>query len=102
VSGITVTAVAAIPPEQVEAARDRLASLLARAGVDRGTTQLTLRRGDPGDARPYVADVIAFHQGAVLAAHAVGATPVEAAEAVADRLGRQLERMAGSDSVADE
>ncbi len=84
---VAVTVTGGIPREQADAARERVASALQREGAAVTGARMTLHRdSDPAAARPYVADFIAFHDGRVLAAHGTGATPVEAADAVAQRL----------------
>ena len=88
---ITVTATESVPRDQVAAVERHIASLARSAGEELTGIQLTLRHDpDPGSQRPFVADVIAFHAGGVLAAHATGATPVEAGEVVAERLRQSL------------
>jgi ribosome-associated translation inhibitor RaiA len=86
---------ASIPPGQIEAARRRIASL------DRFTkdpllgARLTLRR-DGGAQPPYVADVDVRYDGRVLAAHASGHTPDQAADEAAEALRRQVRRIVGA------
>lgn len=93
---VEVHAPASIPPRQVQAACRRIASL------DRFTKQpllgarLTLRR-DGSAQPPYVADVDVRYDGRVLAAHASGHTPAQAADAAADALRRQLRRIVGAE-----
>jgi len=87
VTDVAVTVTGGIPREQADAARERVASALQREGAAVSGARMTLHRdSDPAGARPYVADFIAFQGGRVLAAHGTGATPVEAADAVAKRL----------------
>jgi ribosome-associated translation inhibitor RaiA len=95
VSGVTVTATESIPRDQVDAVERRVAELVRSAGKWVSGAQLTLRRDtDPAAERPFVADVIAFHGDGLIAAHATGATPREAGDAVAEQLRRRLGRIA--------
>jgi len=88
--GVTVTATEAISGDQVAAIERQLASVVRSAGDVTGT-QLTLRReADPGSGALFVADVIAFHAGRGIAAHAVGASALEAGETVVQELRRRL------------
>ena len=88
--GVSVTATEHIPGDQV-AAVERLVAAVVRAAGGVTRAQLTLpREDDPGSERRFVADVIAFHAGRVVAAHAVGATPLEAGEGVAATLRRRV------------
>ena len=92
--GVTVTATEGIPRDQVDAVERRVAELVRSAGERVSGAQLTLRREtDPAAARPFVADVIAFHGDGVIAAHAIGASPREAGDAVAEELRRKLGRI---------
>jgi ribosome-associated translation inhibitor RaiA len=88
---VDLTAGSGVSPEQAEVARERIASL--GGYVDRPLIgmRLTLRRA--GGVRPYVADASVRFEGRVLAAHATGATAVQAADEVAGRLRRQLRRV---------
>jgi hypothetical protein len=90
--GVTVTATESIPGDQVAAVERQVAAVVRSAGEVTGT-QLTLRRdADRASREPFVADVIAFRAGRVIAAHAVGASPLDAGEAVAAELRRRLRR----------
>jgi ribosome-associated translation inhibitor RaiA len=81
-----------IPEAQVEAARKEIESLDRYVGRRLTDARLTLRRGSRSK-RPYVADASVLFNGRTLAAHAAGPTPAEAADAVADRLRRQVRRV---------
>jgi len=87
VTDVVVTATGSIPRAQVDAAREHVASALGAAGASSARVQLTLRRSGPDEpAGGYVADALAFSAGRVIAAHASGTMPVDAAGAVAERL----------------
>jgi ribosome-associated translation inhibitor RaiA len=95
VPGVTVTATESIPRDQVDAVERRVAELVRAAGDRVSGAQLSLRREtDPAAARPFVADLIAFHGDGVIAAHATGTSPREAGDAVAEELERRLGRIA--------
>src|SRR5262245_29237700 len=85
-----------IRPQEVDAARLRVASL------DRFTkrpllgARLTLRR-DGSAQPPYVADVDVRYNGRVLAAHAGGPTAAQAADRAASALRRQVRRIVGAE-----
>jgi ribosome-associated translation inhibitor RaiA len=85
-----------IRPQEVDAARLRIASL------DRFTkrpllgARLTLRR-DGSAQPPYVADVDVRYNGRVLAAHAGGPTAAQAADRAASALRRQVRRIVGAE-----
>jgi ribosome-associated translation inhibitor RaiA len=90
-----------VPPEVVEQLRRKAAELERFTDDPPDGVRLTVRPGPrgagPHNRRPYVADASAPLHGRVLAAHALGPTPVSAAEAVVDRLRRQLRRTVGAD-----
>ena len=93
--GVTVTATESIPRDQADAVERRVAELVRAAGDRVSGAQLTLRRDtDPAAERPFIADLIAFHGDGVIAAHATGASPREAGDAVAEELERRLGRIA--------
>ena len=88
----------ALPPEQVEAARRRIASLDRYASAPLIGARLTLRRdGKPSKKPPYVADVDVRFDGRLLVAHGNGRTATEAADVAAEALRRQLRRIVGAD-----
>jgi ribosome-associated translation inhibitor RaiA len=81
----------AVPAEQVEAARRRIASLDRYASAPLFGARLTLRRdGQPAKKPPYVADVDVRFRGRLLVAHGSGRTATEAADVAAEALRRQL------------
>ena len=90
-----------IPPAQAEEARERVAALERYVKEPpAGAVRLTLRKLNGGHdlaKRPYVADADLRFDGRVLAAHAAGATPAEAAEKAAERLRRQIRRVVGAE-----
>jgi ribosome-associated translation inhibitor RaiA len=83
-------------PEAIEAIRQRFASLQRFAGKPLAGARLTLREGKAHSKRPWKADahVLYGEGGRVLAAHAAGRTPMEATDAVFERLRRQIRRVA--------
>ena len=90
-----------LPPDEVQRIRD-LASDLERVTDDPPpAVRLTVRPGPrgagPHGRRPFVADASAPVPGRLLAAHALGPTPMSAAEAAVDRLRRQLRRIVGAE-----
>jgi ribosome-associated translation inhibitor RaiA len=88
----------AVPPEQAEAARRRIASLDRYASAPLIGARLTLRRdGKPNKKPPFVADVDVRLDGRLLVAHGGGRTAMEAATVAADALRRQLRRVVGAD-----
>jgi hypothetical protein len=88
----------AIPPEQAEAARRRIASLDRYASAPLIGARLTVRRdGKPSKKPPFVADVDVRFDGRLLVAHGDGRTPMEAATVAAQALRRQLRRVVGAD-----
>jgi hypothetical protein len=88
----------AVPPEQAEAARRRIASLDRYASAPLIGARLTLRRdGMPNKKPPFVADVDVRFDGRLLVAHGDGRTAMEAATVAAEALRRQLRRVVGAD-----
>jgi ribosome-associated translation inhibitor RaiA len=96
-SDVEVTVVGEIPQKQVEAARERIASLSRYAGQPLMGARLTLRRGPGRSNNPYVAHASVLFDGRVIAAHTAGPTPTEAADAAAEGLQRQLRRVVDSE-----
>jgi ribosome-associated translation inhibitor RaiA len=90
---VDVSATEDIPQRQIEAARRHLEQV-GRYTDTPLAVRLTLRRGGRG---AFAADASTAFQGRVLAAHALGPSPDVAAEAVAERLRRQLRRIVGAD-----
>jgi ribosome-associated translation inhibitor RaiA len=89
-----------IASDELEDARREFEKVWRAGGEDRliGPARVTLRHvGDVRGGRPYVADASALFEGRTLAAHAAGATAVQAAEQAADRLLRQLRRIVDAD-----
>ena len=88
----------AVPPEQAEAARRRIASLDRYASAPLIGARLTLRRdGKPSKKPPFVADVDVRFDGRLLVAHGGGRTAMEAATVASEALRRQLRRVVGAD-----
>ena len=88
----------AVPPEQAEAARRRIASLDRYASAPLIGARLTLRRdGKSNKNPPFVADVDVRFDGRLLVAHGDGRTAMEAASVAAEALRRQLRRVVGAD-----
>ena len=90
-----------VPPDVVEQIRRQVARLEQVVDDPPVGVRLTVRPGPrgagPHSRRPFVADASAPVQGRVVAAHALGPTPMTAAEAVVERLRRQLRRMVDAD-----
>jgi hypothetical protein len=87
---VVVTATASVPSDAAAALERQVTSVLRSAG-DATRAQVTLRReAEPRAAGPYVADVIAVRAGQVIAAHAVGASPDAAGDALLEALRRRL------------
>jgi ribosome-associated translation inhibitor RaiA len=86
-----------IPSSEVDAARRRLATLDGYVDQPLLSARLTLRRVKRPSDRGYVADASVSLNGRLVAAHTTGRSPREAADAVADRLRRQVRRMVGAD-----
>jgi ribosome-associated translation inhibitor RaiA len=87
-----------VPAKEAEEARQRIATLDRYA--DRGRFQsarLTLRRAHERAKRPYVADAVVRFDGRPVRAHTTGPTPVEAADAAAEHLRRQVRRLVDAD-----
>jgi ribosome-associated translation inhibitor RaiA len=92
-----------VPDKEAEQARETIAALDRYA--DRGRfegARLTLRRSHERAKRPYVADVVVRFDppspgGRPLVAHTTGHTPMEAADAAADHLRRELRRLVDAD-----
>jgi ribosome-associated translation inhibitor RaiA len=96
-STVEVHAGKEIPREQVEAARRRIESLDELVSRPLEGARLTLRRGPGRSKSPFVGDAHVVFDGRVLAAHAAGLSPAEAADAVVERLRRQLRRVVGAE-----
>jgi ribosome-associated translation inhibitor RaiA len=94
---VDVSASEEIPAAQIEAARQRLVALDRYTDDPVGGARLTIRRVGRKTGRPVVVDAHIVVDGRVLAAHTTGRTPEEAAEAAAERLRRQLRRLAGAE-----
>ena len=88
---------AQIRRREVDAARRAIAAVDRYVDEPVLGARLTLRRISPKAARPYVADATVLLDGRLVAAHAAGRDPKEAAEAAADRLRRQIRRLVGAD-----
>jgi ribosome-associated translation inhibitor RaiA len=88
-----------VTSEQAEKARQRFAELDRYVdGRPLTGARLTVRRTQGRKApRPFVADAHVLFDGRVLAAHASGASPLEAVGEVTERLRRQLRRVVGAD-----
>jgi ribosome-associated translation inhibitor RaiA len=81
-----------VPSDQLDDVRRSLASLEKVIDQPLVSVRVTLR-GGPNARAPVVADAHLPFKGRVLAAHAPGRSPVEAADAVVERLRRQLRRI---------
>jgi ribosome-associated translation inhibitor RaiA len=86
-----------IPRSEVDAARRRLATLDDYVDEPILSARLTLRRVKPTADRGYVADASVSVNGRLLAAHTTGRSSREAADAVAERVRRQLRRTVGAE-----
>src|SRR3954463_8696086 len=88
----------AVPPEQTEAARRRIASLDRYASAPLIGARLTLRRdGEPNQKCRVVADVDVRFDAGLLVAAGGGRRAVEEAPVAAEALRRQLRRIVGAD-----
>jgi ribosome-associated translation inhibitor RaiA len=85
-----------VPSDEAKEAVARMEGLDAYAGRPLTGARLTLRRGSPRSERPFVADAHVIFGGRVLAAHTTGRAPLEAADAAAERLRRQMRRIVES------
>jgi ribosome-associated translation inhibitor RaiA len=91
---VEVTASHGVSRTEAEQARSRFESLGRYAGHDLTAGRLTLRHvGAPAD-NSHLADASVLFDGRLLAAHAAGPSAAAAAEAVVERLRRQLRRTA--------
>ena len=88
---------ARIRRREVDAARRAIAAVDRYVDGPCSAPASPLRRISPKAARPYVADATVLLDGRLVAAHAAGRDPKEAAEAAADRLRRQIRRLVGAD-----
>ena len=91
---VSVSAARDIPSRDVDEARRRMAALAKYASRQLSDARIVLRRGGPHATQPFIADASVRFDGRLLAAHAAGATASEAAGHAADRLRRQLLRVA--------
>jgi ribosome-associated translation inhibitor RaiA len=96
---VEVSAERDVPRNDIDAAYRRVASLDRFVDDPPTGARLAVRHlaRSPGGRRPYVADASLAYRGRVLAAHATGRAPVEAADQVAERLSRQLLRVTKGD-----
>jgi uncharacterized protein (DUF2267 family)/ribosome-associated translation inhibitor RaiA len=82
----------------VAAARERVAELQRYTDLPLIGARLTLRHPETRAPRPgWIADASVLLDGRLLAAHATGPTALEAADAVVERLRRQIRRAVESD-----
>jgi ribosome-associated translation inhibitor RaiA len=86
-----------IPAAEIEAARREIEKLSRYVDEPPVSIRVTLRFEARASKRRYIADADLRYQGRRLAAHATGESAVHAAEEVAERLRRQLRRVAGKD-----
>jgi hypothetical protein len=92
-----------VPAEEAEQARETIAALDRYADPERFEgARLTLRRAHKRAKRPYVVDVVVRFDppsrgGRPLLAHTTGRTPMEAADAAAEQLRRELRRLVDAD-----
>ena len=86
-----------IPPGELAAMREQVASLDRFTDEPIIGVQLTLRSGPGRTKDRYVADAHVVFDGRVLAAHVAGPNPREATDAAVERLRRQLRRVVGVD-----
>ncbi len=95
---IEVTVRGSVPRDQVDAVRGRVASLQLYADRPLIGARVVVRE-DEGlhSGRPFVADASVLYQGRLLAAHTTGGNALEAVDAAAERLRRQLRRVVGAD-----
>jgi ribosome-associated translation inhibitor RaiA len=84
-------------PPVAEAVRAPFASLERVVGGSLEAAHVTIGKALPTAQRPYVADARMRFDGRELMAHTTGRTPVEAAEAAADRLRKQVRRVLDAD-----
>jgi ribosome-associated translation inhibitor RaiA len=87
-----------LPREELGAVRERLASLQGYVGRPILYARLTLRHPETRKARSrWIADASIDLEGRPLAAHATGPDALAAADAVVDRLRRQVRRVVGAE-----
>jgi ribosome-associated translation inhibitor RaiA len=86
-----------MPPPVVDAVRAPFASLERMVGGSHEAAHVTIGKALPTAQRPYVADARMRFDGRDLMAHTAGRTPVQAAEAAADRLRKQVRRVLHAD-----
>jgi ribosome-associated translation inhibitor RaiA len=97
IDAVEVSSDVEMPTDQLDAVRERVASLDQYTDEPIIGVRLTLR-GGPGRTRNrYVADAHLLFDGRVLVAHTAGPNPLEATDAAVTRLRRQLRRVVGAD-----
>jgi ribosome-associated translation inhibitor RaiA len=83
-----------VPDQEADEALQKIAALDGYAEPERFQGgRLTLRRAHQRAKRPYVADAVVRFDGRPLRAHTTGGSPLEAADAAAEHLRRQLRRV---------
>jgi hypothetical protein len=103
VIGVDLHAGKDVPDKEAEQALETIAALDRYADPERFEgARLTLRRAHKRAKRPYVADVVVRFDppsrgGRPLVAHTTGRTPMEAADAAAEHLRRELRRLVDAD-----
>jgi ribosome-associated translation inhibitor RaiA len=95
--GVQVTVEGQLSQAEVDRARERVAGLAKYTRGPLENARLTLRVGGASRAARtfFIADASVTVDGRLLAAHAAGPTAGAAAEAVSDRLRRQMRRIVG-------
>jgi ribosome-associated translation inhibitor RaiA len=94
---VDVTIELDMPSKDVEAVRERLASLDRYTDETIVGARLTLREGPGRSKNRFVTDASVLFEGRVLAAHTAGPSPLEATDAAVERLRRQLRRVVGAE-----
>jgi ribosome-associated translation inhibitor RaiA len=98
IDDVAVSAPDDAPPDEIEVARRKVAELARYTGDPILGARLTLRHPRTRKARDlWVADASVLVNGRLVAAHATGSTPAQAAGEAADRLRRQILRLTGSE-----
>jgi ribosome-associated translation inhibitor RaiA len=95
---VQVTAPKNLPPGDVDVARERIASLQRYVAAPLVGARLTLRNeGGRLQGSRWRADATVLFDGRLLASHEAGPTPLDAVDAVAQRLRRQLRDIVGAE-----
>ena len=86
-----------IPREPALKARELLRRLQRQTRRPLIAARLTLRQDSPNSGSPFLADASVVSAGRLLAAHASGRSPLQAADTAVARLGRQLQDLVAAE-----